>query len=32
LQRLSRRIARGARHPGHGIRAIGRAVRRTISK
>jgi glycosyltransferase involved in cell wall biosynthesis len=32
LQRLSRRIARSVRHPGHGIRAIGRAVRRTISK
>jgi glycosyltransferase involved in cell wall biosynthesis len=32
LQRLSRRIARSVRHPGHGIRAIGRAVRRTIGK
>ena len=32
LQRLSRRIARSVRHPGHGIRAVGRAIRRTIGK
>jgi GT2 family glycosyltransferase len=32
LQRLSRRIARSVRHPGHGIRAVGRALRRTIGK
>jgi hypothetical protein len=32
LQRLSRRIARSVRHPGHGIRAVGRAVRRTIGR
>ena len=32
LQRLSRRIARSVRHPGHGIRAVVGAVRRTISK
>ena len=32
LQRLSRRIARSVRHPGHGIRAVGRAVRRIIGR
>jgi GT2 family glycosyltransferase len=32
LQRLSRRISRSVRHPGHGIRAVVRAVRRTIGK
>ena len=32
LQRLSRRIVRSVRHPGHGIRAVGRLVRRTIGK
>ena len=32
LQRLSRRIARSVRHPGHGIRAVVGAVRRTIGK
>jgi hypothetical protein len=32
LQRLSRRIARSVRYPGHGIRAVGRAIRRTIGK
>jgi len=32
LQRPSRRIARSVRHPSHGIRAVGRALRRTIGK
>ncbi len=32
LQRPSRRIARSVRHPGHGIRAMVGAVRRTIGK
>ena len=32
LQRLSSRITRSVRHPGHGIRAVGRAIRRTIGK
>ena len=32
LQRPSRRIARSVRHPGHGIRAVVGAVRRTIGK